>query len=89
MNWPLVLTRCGLTASRTTGGVYYLKCIFHEEKNASLALRPSGRFVCYGCNTHGDVAAFLAAYGVEDDALIEQVLTTPDPLPNKRQLSLL
>lgn len=56
--WP------GQWKRRSTGAIY-LRCVFHEEKTPSLALRPSGRFTCYGCGKTGgmlDFCQYLVAY---------------------------
>jgi hypothetical protein len=43
---------------RSTGTIY-IKCVFHEERTASMVLRPSGSFHCYGCGSEGDKASFV------------------------------
>lgn len=42
---------------RSTGTIY-MKCVFHDERTASMVLRPSGSFRCYGCGSKGDKALF-------------------------------
>lgn len=44
---------------KETDDVCFAKCVFHEEKTASLALYRNGSFKCFGCGEHGDIITLV------------------------------
>lgn len=60
----LVGQEIAVSSVRSTGTVY-ARCVFHEERTASLVLWPnSGRFKCHGCGEEGDLPEFLTTLGL-------------------------
>jgi DNA primase len=43
---------------RNSGAIVAL-CVFHQEKTASLWLRPNNLYKCYGCGAQGEILDFL------------------------------
>ena len=44
---------------RENSDVVFAKCIFHEEKTASLAIFANGTYKCFGCGEHGDLITLV------------------------------
>ena len=43
------------------GDLYRAPCVFHEDKAASMAFYPHGRYYCFSCHKSGDSTALYAA----------------------------
>ena len=59
---PMLLEHYGLlTAAKCRNGEYTLRCVFHDDSQASLNINESGLFQCFGCKASGgDVIDFVA-----------------------------
>lgn len=44
---------------RKTGNNYVGLCPFHNEQHPSFTIFPDNHFMCFGCQTHGDIFTFL------------------------------
>ncbi len=77
--WNSVVRHLKLAYKLRQTGVYYVLCVFHQEKTPSLVLRPNGRYRCYGCRAGGTIEEFIERIGI---TIVESVSEDP------RQLSL-
>lgn len=49
----------GIRHDKVNGEVFYIHCVFHQERTSSLCLGSWG-FQCYGCGSHGSLVDFVA-----------------------------
>lgn len=66
--WQSLLSKFGILMHVTGENQGIIKCIYHEEKTASLVLYRNGKFHCCGCGGfQGDIFDFvvkkLGSYG--------------------------
>ncbi|HEX7633166.1 MAG TPA: CHC2 zinc finger domain-containing protein [Candidatus Saccharimonadales bacterium] len=71
VSWPSLLNylgQSGLVSWHQTpvdeyrirsSGTVYMRCVFHEERTPSLALREPDHYKCYGCGQRGNKADFV------------------------------
>jgi CHC2 zinc finger len=58
-DWSLILNAAKAKFRKTSSGHYYILCIFHYERTASLRLTQDGRYRCYGCGNEGVLLQFV------------------------------
>lgn len=54
-----ICTAYGVKIERKSGDKLFVRCPFHSEDTASLALYPDNSFYCFGCGTGGDIINFV------------------------------
>ena len=59
---PMLLEHYGLlTEAKCRNGEYTLRCVFHNDSQASLNINENGLFQCFGCTTSGgDIIDFVS-----------------------------